>query len=148
MKRQRGGANVMLLIIMVSICVTLGLAFVLSHHTVSAVDETLSVAREEYGARASLKKYVWMKAAYSQLMRKRADISIKEGQIKEIEDRYKGQLRSDWSTDDTRQQLILSQELGGLKSSYNDLAAQYDAASDSINWAFIPHREIPQKYER
>lgn len=106
--------------------------------------ESGQVTREEFNPRVALRKYEWFKDAAAELDRKRADISVMQKSLKELENSYAGTSRKDWAESDRSEQAQLTAELNGLRSSYNDLAAQYNAAMAKINFAFANIGQLPR----
>lgn len=106
--------------------------------------ESGQVAREEFNPRVALKRYEWFKDAAAELDRKRADISVMQKSLAELEKSYAGTPRRDWAEGDRSELAQLTAELNGLRSSYNDLAAQYNAAMAKINYAFANVGQLPQ----
>lgn len=101
------------------------------------------VAREEFNPRVALKKYEWFKDAAAELDRKRADISVMQKSLDQLEKNYVGTKRADWAESDRAEKAQLTAELNGLRSSYNDLTAQYNAAMAKINFAFANVGQLP-----
>jgi len=99
--------------------------------------EAAQVAQEEFGARGSLKKYEWFKEAAQQLKKKDKDISIAEQKLKTLEEAYTGIARGQWPRSDREQYNVWASELSGIKSSYNNLVAEYNAASSKFNWSHV-----------
>lgn len=97
--------------------------------------EAGQVAKEEFGPRASLKKYEWFKDASSQLEKKKEDINIYSERISSFESDYDGVSRKDWDRIDKQTYSQYQQELAGVRSSYNKLAAEYNANSEKFNWS-------------
>lgn len=106
-------------------------------------DEALDVAHEEYGPRASLKKYEWFKDAAAALDAKVADIKIYEVRVNGLQEQYGDQPRSTWAREDREQYNINVAELAGLKASYNSLAADYNSQMSKINWSFAEVGKLP-----
>lgn len=96
--------------------------------------ETGQVAKEEFGPRSSLEKYEWFKDASSQLEKKKEDINIYKQRITSFEADYEGVKRKDWDRIDKQTYSQYQQELAGVRSSYNKLAAEYNANSQKFNW--------------
>lgn len=110
----------------------------------SWLTESGQVAREEFNPRVVLRKYEWFKDAAAELDRKRADISVMQKSLVELEKTYTGTSRANWAESDRSEQAQLTAELNGLRSSYNDLAAQYNAAMAKISFAFANVGQLPQ----
>ncbi len=99
------------------------------------IGESSSVARQEIGPRAALKKSEWFKDASAQLDKKKSDIEVQSGSIKDIEKSYSGKPRYYWTRDDRAEHNQLKAELNGLKASYNQLAAEYNSGMAKINYS-------------
>lgn len=106
--------------------------------------ESGQVAREQLGPREALRKYEWFKDASANLDSKRADIKVLEQSLKDLEKNYAGTSRKDWAQSDLDEQAQLKAELNGVRSSYNDLAAQYNAGMAKVNFAFANVGQLPQ----
>ncbi len=107
-------------------------------------DESVKVAQEEFGPRALLKKYEWLKETHAQLDKKRNDIKVYEGRMKTMDETYKSIPRIQWPREDREQHNTWSSEVAGTKASYNDLAAQYNAKMKEEHWRFANKGELPQ----
>jgi hypothetical protein len=108
-------------------------------------DEACAVAQEEFGARALLKKYEWLKEAHAQLDKKQADILVYRAGVEKIRDGYAPRApRSTWAREDREAYVQRSAELSGVIASYNDLAAQYNTAMAEANWRFANVGELPR----
>ena len=110
------------------------------------VGEANQVAQEEFGARGSLRKYEWFKNAAAQLEKKSNDIQIKEAQIDSFKKDYEGTKRSAWPRDDRETFRLYSQELAGMKASYNGLVAEYNASSKKFNWDHVNEHDLPTEF--
>lgn len=107
-------------------------------------EETAQVAKEQFGPRASLEKYEWFKNASSQLDRKKADITVYESRVRAMQDTYKDVPRQNWPREDREQMNVWSSEVAGVKASYNDLAAEYNAQMAKFNWSYANTGELPK----
>lgn len=107
--------------------------------------ESGQVATEEYEPREALRKYEWFKDAAATLDGKRADIKVLEQSLKDLEKNYAGHSRKDWVKGDLDEQAQLKAELNGVRSSYNDLAGEYNATMAKINYAFANIGQLPQR---
>lgn len=105
--------------------------------------EAADVAKEEFGARASLTKYEWFKDASAQLEKKLADIDTYQQSLASLQDSYEDTPRKDWDRFDKQNWQQLTQELNGIKSSYNTLAAEYNANSEKFNWSIYKGSDVP-----
>ncbi len=98
------------------------------------------VIQQEFGPQRALEKYEWFKDAAGQLEAKKANIDVYQGQLKALEDAYANPdgtaiPRNQWDRTDKENYNLRSQELAGMKASYNQLAAEYNAQSSKFNWA-------------
>lgn len=98
-------------------------------------DEAAQVAKDEFGPKAALAKYEWFKDAASQLSRKQADITVYQQRLTSLKAGYGEKPRSEWAREDREQSSIWESEVAGVISSYNGLAAEYNAASSKFNWS-------------
>jgi hypothetical protein len=129
--------NIILIVFIMSL-------FVLFVGALASCQEAAQVAREEFGPRASLKKYEWFKDASSQLEKKRRDIEIYSQRLNGLIDTYPGVPRREWDRLDKQTYNQISAELSGVRSSYNKLAAEYNAQSDKFNWSIYKgNSDIP-----
>ena len=65
--------------------------------------EVAIVAKQEFGAKAMLKKYEWFKDASAQLDKKLEDIEIYKFRTNSMEKIYSDISRKDWDRDDKKQ---------------------------------------------
>lgn len=93
--------------------------------------EGAEVMREEFGPKALRDKYEMFKDMHAQLGRKQADIAMYREQLN---DTAKG-------SEDYR---LLRQEMMGIVSSYNNLAAQYNSAMAKVNYRFANVGGLPE----
>jgi len=110
--------------------------------------EAAQVTQEEFGPRAELKKYEWFKDASAQLDAKRANISAGVVRLKSLKDAYTRDgeplPRSQWARTDLETYNQVQAEIAGMKASYNDLAAQYNADMKKFNYRFANRGELPE----
>jgi hypothetical protein len=105
--------------------------------------EAAKVAQDQYGPKALLEKYEWFKNAAAQLDKKRADIQVFEGRFAHMEKVYGDTPRPKWEREDKEQYNLWSNEVAGLKASYNGLAADYNAQMSKFNWRFANKGDLP-----
>lgn len=98
----------------------------------------IAVAQDEFNARELLKKYEWFKNAAGTLDSRSADIKIYEQKVDRLSK------RENLDRVDREQLLIWEQELAGIKSSYNQLAGEYNAQMAKFNWRFCNAGTLPQ----
>ena len=113
-------------------------------YTLGWFQEAAQVTREEFGPRALLQKYEWFKDASAQLDKKRVDIRVYEARLEALEAAYDGAQRRDWDRVDKQQGNLWQAELAGVISSYNGLAAEYNAEMSKFNWRFANVGELPR----
>lgn len=111
-------------------------------------NEAATVAQEEFGARALLKKYEWFKDASAGLDKKQADVQVYDSRLKILTLAYSGKTRAEWARDDREQSSVWSSELAGIKASYNQLAAEYNSEMAKFNWRFANAGSLPQGADR
>lgn len=107
--------------------------------------EAAQVVKQELGPSALLKKYEWFKNASASLDEKIATVAIYEQRNAQTKADY-GVAKS-WPRDVREQNAIWQSELAGIKASYNELAADYNAQMAKINWAFCNVGMLPQGAE-
>jgi hypothetical protein len=111
--------------------------------TLGWFSEAVDVVREETAPREVLRKYEWFKDTAAVLAAKRSNIKIFATKVRGLEDDYEGVSRKDWSRSDKNILSLWNQELAGIKSSYNGLAAEYNAQMAKINWRFANLGGLP-----
>ena len=109
------------------------------------------VIQQEFGPQRALEKYEWFKDAAAQLEAKQADITVYEGRLTNIQEMYAtaaddgGALpRHKWPRTDLENYNLWSQEVAGIKASYNALAADYNSQMAKFNWRFANQGDLPQ----
>lgn len=106
--------------------------------------EAQQVAREEFGPREMLRKYEWFKDAAAGLDKKVADISMYDSRIAKLEEDWKDTPRKEWPKDvRTRLDQWEAYRIG-IRSSYNMLAADYNAQMAKFNWRFAEAGRLPE----
>lgn len=98
----------------------------------------------EAKASTLLKKYEYFKNVSAALDAKVASLKVYENRFKDLNDQYKGVARKDWSRDDREQYNTWQNEQAGIKASYNNLAADYNAQMSKFNWSFCNKGSLPQ----
>ena len=116
----------------------------LTGYSLGWFQEAAEVSREEFGPRALLQKYEWFKDASAQLDKKQVDIRVYEARLEALEAAYDGMQRSDWDRVDKQQGNLWQAELAGVISSYNGLAAEYNAEMSKFNWRFANVGDLPR----
>lgn len=97
----------------------------------------------EYKASELNRKYEWFKNAHAKLTSLQAQIEGKKGQIAGMELSYAGVPRKDWARHDSQTLSIAQQELFGITSAFNNLAAEYNAEMAKFHTAFTNAGTIP-----
>ncbi len=100
-------------------------------------------AKKEFSVSAQLKKYEWFKDASAQLDKKLADVKVYEQRMENLEEDYKEISRNKWPREDREQYNIWSSEVAGVKSSYNQLASEYNSNMSKVNFAFANRGDLP-----
>ena len=98
--------------------------------------EAAAVAKEEFGPRAILKKYEWLKDASAQLDAKNANLSRYAVKIDDLKADYEGVSRREWDRVDKQTMSQWRSELDGIAGSYNGLAAEYNSAMAQFHKKF------------
>lgn len=106
--------------------------------------EGAAVAQEQFGARALLSKYEWFKDAAAQAEKKKADVGVYEARIAALVGGYGETPRAKWAREDREQLNVWQSEVAGVKASYNQLAAEYNAAMVKFNYRFANVGDLPQ----
>ena len=109
-----------------------------------AIDNGAKLIQQEFYPTELLKKYEWFKDAAAALDKKAADIGVYNTRLENLAADYKGIPRSKWPRDDREQSSIWQSELAGIKASYNQLAAEYNAEMVKFNKAIANVGPPPQ----
>jgi hypothetical protein len=107
-------------------------------------DDASDTLFKETKASTLLKKYEYFKDVAAALDAKKADIGVYERKFQDLKDQYKGVPRKDWARDDRESYNTWSQEVAGIKLSYNKLCADYNAQMSKMNWSFCNVGTLPQ----
>ena len=101
---------------------------------------------DQYKPEELLRKYEWFKDAAAQLDAKLSNLEGYEARFVDMRKNYgKDSLnRTSWGREDKEQWNIWQSESVGLKASYNDLSAQYNAAMVKFNYRFCNRGDLPQ----
>ena len=99
---------------------------------------TVEVVQQQVDPAELLRKYELFKDESAQLDAKLADIKIKESQVREVKS------MPNMDRTNREQLMIWQQELGGMKYSFNELAADYNAQMAKINYAFCNVGQLPK----
>jgi len=121
--------------------------FSITGYVFSWFGEASTVAKEEFGAKASLKKYEWFKNAAETIQEKKQTIKIYESNISAMENDYKNVPRNKWSRLDKQQYNQWKMEIAGLKASYNKVVKEYNAQSSKFNWRLYNTSNLPKHYD-
>lgn len=101
-------------------------------------------AYNEFKASSLLDKYTHFKDMYASLDAKRATIKSLQGKLNDLKDQYKGVPRNQWSREDIQTINQWNTEIDGLKASYNNLAADYNADMAKFNVNFTNAGDLPK----
>lgn len=103
--------------------------------------EAGQVAKEEFGARAALKKYEWFVDQSNRIKKMDEDIKLFENRRNGVESKYKtyGKEPAKWPPDVrvsyNREISQAKDDLTAIASQRNSLVQEYNAASEKFNWA-------------
>lgn len=103
----------------------------------------LEVVKEQVDPAALLKKYEWFKNASAELDAKLANIAVYESRFRAFGSKD-GTCPSTINRTALEQCMIWQQEVSGIKASYNDLAAEYNAQMAKINYRFTNVGDLPR----
>ena len=132
------------LTIFMAIATIVAIAFLSSCRYVDDASDTLY---KEAKVSTLLKKYEYFKDVSASLDAKIADIGVYDAKFQDLKDQYKGKSRSEWSRDDREQYNVWSQEVAGIKASFNKLAAEYNSQMSKFNWSFCNKGTLPKGAE-
>lgn len=132
--------NVLLLLLLVPLAGILAVGGCAGGWFVRAAD----VAAEQVDPRRLLQEYERFKDQHASLSAKREGLGVLAARIDGLESAYEGESRSAWSRDDRQLHGQMTAELAGLKLSYNNLAATYNANMAKANYRFCNVGSLPQ----
>lgn len=98
---------------------------------------------KEFKASSLLQKYEWFKNAAAQCDAKLANIKVLSARKKSMVDSYGDTPRKEWAREDRQSLNVWEQEVAGLIGSYNNLAAEYNAAMSKFNYRFTNVGDLP-----
>jgi len=125
----------------------LGTVLSIASYAFGWFSEAATVAKDEFGAKASLKKYEWFKDCSAAIEQKGHTINVYSTNVSNMQDSYSGIPRKDWDRLDKQQYNVWSMEITGLKASYNKVVEEYNAQSSKFNWSLYNQTELPKKYD-
>lgn len=102
------------------------------------------VAMTEFDPVKLFERYEQFKDTYAALEAKRAGIQGTQTKIEHLESMYADVARTEWSRVDMQQHSQWVTEREGLVLSYNNLAAEYNAAMAKINYRFTNMGDLPK----
>ncbi len=110
------------------------------------VDNGFETVYEEFKPEELLRKYEWFKDASSQCDQKLSTLKSYESRFNVMKQSYGSDSlnRRNWERSDLEQWNIWQSEFLGVKSSYNDLSAQYNAAMVKFNYGFCNAGQLPK----
>lgn len=108
------------------------------------INDAKDTAFDEFKPSALLKKYEDFKEMSAVLDKKLADLKVYESRFIDLKDQYAGVARKEWAREDREQYNLWQSEQAGIKASYNDLAAQYNADMSKWNYQFCNIGTLPQ----
>lgn len=105
--------------------------------------EAGQVTKDEFGPKALLRKYEWFKNTAAALQSRQASIQVYEGRLKRLSEAYAGKDRGQWPREDREQANLWEQEVSGLISSFNLLAAEYNSNMSKEHYRFCNAGDLP-----
>ena len=111
---------------------------------VGYANRVLDVAGQQFDPAMLLKRYEWFKDAAAALDQKQASVKVYNQRLKSQAEAYVEVARKDWPRDEREQRSIWQSEVAGIKASYNELAAEYNAQMAKFNWRFTNRGMLPQ----
>lgn len=108
--------------------------------------EAGQVAKEEFGPRASLRKYEWFKNAAQQLQAKQANIEASEADLAASKAEWASTAPTDVPRDVREALDLRRKEVLGLKANFNQLAAEYKANVSKVNWKAMNVDNLPSEF--
>lgn len=102
------------------------------------------VATQQVDPALLLKRYEWFKEASAQADKRRANIEVFKARLTSMEKSYEGTARKDWDRTDKEQFNLWQQEIAGTVASYNEIAAEYNAAMAKFNYRFTNVGDLPR----
>jgi len=127
-------------IILVIICIAILSVLSMTLHWCGRAAD---VAVQEMDPAVLLARYMWFKDSSAQLDKKMADIKVYDTKLKGMSTMYGADAKT-WPRDVRNDHSIWSQEVAGIKASYNTLAGEYNSAMSKINWRFTNRGMLPQ----
>ena len=118
--------------------------FTMATAPIRMANSVVAVAVQEFSPKVLLEKYEWFKDAAASLDKKRADMGVYQSRIDALKRDYANTPRASWARDDREQMSIWQSEAAGIKASYNQLAAEYNAQMAKFNWRFTEVGNLPQ----
>lgn len=110
------------------------------------IDNGFKTVEQQFSPSELLRKYEWFKDASSQCENKLATLKTYESRFRDMKQGYGSDSlkRRNWSRPDVEQWNVWESEYLGVKASYNDLAAEYNAAMVKFNYSFCNVGQLPQ----
>ena len=102
------------------------------------------VAQKEFDPATMLERYNSFKDMSAQLDNKLASIKVLERRTKSLDATYKGKSRADWPREDREQYNTWLSEVAGVKASFNELAARYNADMAKFQYRFTNKGMLPE----
>lgn len=118
--------------------------FTMATAPIAVANAVIETVKQEFSPQVLLEKYEWFKDAAASLDKKRADIGVYDRRVASIRDGYGTTPRREWARDDREQLSIWQSEVAGIKASYNQLAAEYNAQMAKFNWRFTEVGNLPR----
>ncbi len=75
---------------------------------------------------------------------KLASIQVSEARLTALDEQYKGTARKDWARSDLEQSNVWRAEVAGMKASFNDLCARYNADMSKAHYRYANVGDLPK----
>lgn len=130
-------------VVLCVLCVVFGVPFCfIQLEILGWVGSTAKVVHDEFGAKAILEKYTYLKSIAAQLTSKKNNIIIASRALKTRKlDNPKPM--SEWARDEREAYWQREAELIAMKSNYNNLVAEYNQLMSQLNWKFAYSNQLP-----
>jgi len=132
----------------ISMLIVVGLTL----YAVSLWNEAAMVAKQEFGAKAALKKYEWFVDQANRIKEMDGNIGLYEQRVKSVRERYVayGEDQAKWPPHAQIQYQTeynrVKDDLLAIIAQRNHLVQEYNSASQKFNWApFQTRPDKPQK---
>lgn len=123
----------------------IGIFIIFLSATLGWCNDAVETTTTQFKPSVMLERYSWFKDASAQLDAKVATLESYRSRFAALKESYgpDSSVRAAWAREDREQFNIWQSEFLGLKASYNDLAAQYNAQMVKWNYRFTNKGDLP-----